>query len=252
VRALTSERVGHLPTRQVRGDLDRLLVHDAGLGMTRLTWLTTPAVEATSAAVKMAIEKLLFLRGMDAHHLDNSMLPRERRRFLATLGRRSTVQGLERRGERRYPILLALVAQSAVDQLDEVIALFDQAVSARESRAEEARVEPGSLRGLRVVATPAPVTPEDLAVLQTDVLVGYVFAQAAAGSARPGRRRAARETRVRIRRSRRPRLDPLADRHPPIVPAAFRKLDAVVVLTARLLPGTPTPWGQCPAGGPGG
>ena len=134
--ALTSEKVGHLLTGQVRGDLDRLLVHDAGLGMTRLAWLTTPAVEATSAAVKMAIEKLLFLRGLDAHHLDLSMLPRERRRFLATLGRRSTVQGLERRGERRYPILLALVAQSAVDQLDEVIALFDQAVSARESRAK--------------------------------------------------------------------------------------------------------------------
>ncbi len=60
--ALTSEKVGHLLTGQMRGDLDRLLVHDAGLGMTRLTWLTTPAVEATSAAVKMAIEKLLFLR----------------------------------------------------------------------------------------------------------------------------------------------------------------------------------------------
>jgi hypothetical protein len=38
----------------VRGDLDRLLLHDAGLGLTRLTWLTTPAVEATSAAVKTA------------------------------------------------------------------------------------------------------------------------------------------------------------------------------------------------------
>lgn len=73
---------------------------------------------------------------MDAHHLDLSMLPTERRRFLATLGRRSTVQGLQRRGERRYPILLALVAQSAIDQLEEVIALFDQAVSARESHAK--------------------------------------------------------------------------------------------------------------------
>ena len=40
-----------------------------------------------------------------------------------------------RREGRRYPILLALAVQSAVDQLDEVIALFDQAVSARESRA---------------------------------------------------------------------------------------------------------------------
>ncbi|MCW2919265.1 MAG: hypothetical protein JWN52_7333 [Actinomycetia bacterium] len=93
-------------------------------------------MEATAAAVKAAIDKLLFLRGMDAHLLDLSALPRERRRFLATLGRRSTVQGLERRGERRFPILLALVAQSAVDQLDEVVALFDQAVSARESRAK--------------------------------------------------------------------------------------------------------------------
>jgi hypothetical protein len=65
-----------------------------------------------------------------------SVLPNERRRFLATVGRRSTVQALERRGERRYPILLALVAQSAVDQLDEVVALYDQAVSARESRAK--------------------------------------------------------------------------------------------------------------------
>lgn len=46
------------------------------------------------------------------------------------------MQGLQRRGERRFPILLALVAQSAVDQLDEAIALFDQAVSARESRAK--------------------------------------------------------------------------------------------------------------------
>ena len=59
-----------------------------------------------------------------------------RRGLLAMVGRRSTVQALERRGERRYPILLALTAQSAVDQLDEVVALFDQAVSARESKAK--------------------------------------------------------------------------------------------------------------------
>ncbi|MBB4942807.1 hypothetical protein FHR32_007207 [Streptosporangium album] len=113
--ALTSEKVDHLLTGPIRADVDRLLVFDEELGMTRLAWLTTPAVEATAAAVKVAIAKLRYLRGMDAHRLDLSMLPTERRRFLATLGRRSTVQGLQRRGERRYPILLALVAQSAVD-----------------------------------------------------------------------------------------------------------------------------------------
>jgi len=34
------------------------------------------------------------------------------------------------------------------------------------------------------------------------------------------------------------RLAPLADPHPPNLPAAFRKLDAVTVLAARLLPAT--------------
>jgi hypothetical protein len=49
--------------------------------MTRLAWLTTPAVDATAAAVKTSIEKLVYLRGMDAHRLDLSMLPAERRRL---------------------------------------------------------------------------------------------------------------------------------------------------------------------------
>ncbi|GAA3263659.1 hypothetical protein GCM10020216_106650 [Nonomuraea helvata] len=134
--ALTSEKVDHLLTGPMRADLGRLLVFDEELGMARLAWLTTPAMKATPAAVKGSIDKLRYLSGLDGHQLDLSMLPAERRRFLATLGRRSTVQGLQRRGERRFPILLALVAQSAVDQLDEVVALFDQAVSARESHAK--------------------------------------------------------------------------------------------------------------------
>ena len=64
------------------------------------------------------------------------MLPAERRRFLAGVGRRLTGQALSRREpERRYPILLTLLAQSAVDVLDEVLLLFDQAISGRESAA---------------------------------------------------------------------------------------------------------------------
>jgi hypothetical protein len=113
--ALTYQKVAHLLTEQVMADLDLLLRFDTGLGMTRLAWLTATAVEATAAALKTAIEKLKFLRAMDAHVLDLSMLAAERRRFLATVGRRSTNQALERReDERRYPILLTLVAQFAV------------------------------------------------------------------------------------------------------------------------------------------
>jgi Domain of unknown function (DUF4158) len=84
--ALTSQLVGHLLTGQRCSDLDRLLVHDAGLGMTRLAWLTRPAVEATASAVLAAVGKLTCLRNLDAHTLDLSMLPAERRRFLATAG----------------------------------------------------------------------------------------------------------------------------------------------------------------------
>src|SRR5208282_5140983 len=46
-------------------------------------------------------------------------------------------QALARSGpERRHPVLLALVAQFAVDVLDEVVQLYDQAVSATDHRAE--------------------------------------------------------------------------------------------------------------------
>lgn len=109
--------------------LDALLEVDPALGISRLKWLSTGPVEASAAAVKAEIAKLEFLRSLGAHELDDlTVLPAERRRFLATMGRRLTSQALERRDpQRRYPILLTVLAQSATDVLDEVIALFDQA-----------------------------------------------------------------------------------------------------------------------------
>jgi hypothetical protein len=69
--------------------------------------------------------------------LDLSALPDERRRFLAAIGRRSSAAKLGRRDpERGYPIALTLLAQSAADVLDEVVQLFDQALSAKESQAK--------------------------------------------------------------------------------------------------------------------
>ena len=109
--------MGHLLTSEVRADLDRILLVDAGLGMTRLEWLNSPARDASSSSVKIAIDKLAWFRGIDAPQMDLSALPNERRRFLARVARRSTNQGLQRRQERKYPILLAFVAQAAVDQL---------------------------------------------------------------------------------------------------------------------------------------
>jgi TnpA family transposase len=132
----TYQRLAHLLGPRRRDELDALLVVDPAIGSTWLHWLGVGPTQASPAAVKAELAKLTYLRGLDAHTLDLSMLPTERRRFLAGLGRRLTAQALTRREpERRYPILLALLAQSATDMLDEVIGLFDQAVSGREGQA---------------------------------------------------------------------------------------------------------------------
>jgi hypothetical protein len=137
-RGETWQRVEPMLTGFLRGELDGLLVPDPLLGRTRLAWLGTGPVSSAPAAVKGELEKLAYLRGMDAHTLDLSVLPAERRRFLAGLGRRLTAQNLARRDDdRRYPILLTLAAQSAVDVLDEVLLMFDQALSGREAAARE-------------------------------------------------------------------------------------------------------------------
>ena len=133
----TYDRLAHLLTDARCTELDGLLVTDAEIGMARLRWLNTGPTEASASAVKTEVRKLLFLRGLDAHTLDLSVLPAERRRFLAAVGRRSSMAKLLRREpHRRYPIVLTVLAQSAVDVLDEVVQLFDQALSARESRAK--------------------------------------------------------------------------------------------------------------------
>jgi TnpA family transposase len=119
-----------------RAELDTLLVVDASLGRTRLAWLNAGPTTSSPTATKMELAKLAYLRGLDADTIDVSMLAAQRRRFLAGLGRRLTAQALSRREpERRYPILLTWLAESVVDVLDEVVLLFDQALSGRESAA---------------------------------------------------------------------------------------------------------------------
>lgn len=134
--------MAHLLTERRRQELDLLLVSDAYLGRTPSAWWGTGPTSSSPAAVKADLEKLAYLRRLDAHTLDLSMLPAERRRFLAGVGRRLIGQALQRREpECRYPILLTLLAQSAVDVLDETLLLFDQAITGRESAAKQKMTE---------------------------------------------------------------------------------------------------------------
>ncbi|GAA4479678.1 Tn3-like element TnAs1 family transposase [Rhodococcus olei] len=144
----TFDRLAHEFTPERCTQLDALLAVDPVIGMTRLRWLATGPAEASATAVKAEVAKLEFLRGLGADEVDLSVLPAERRRFLAAMGRRLTGQGLERRDpQRRYPILLTVLAQSATDVLDEVVQLFDQAVSARLGKAERRMRDDLAARG---------------------------------------------------------------------------------------------------------
>lgn len=93
----TYDRLAREFTPQRCKELDALLVVDPSIEMSRLRWLSTGPVEASATAVKAEVEKLVFLRNLGADELDMSVLPAERRRFLATVGRRLTGQALERR-----------------------------------------------------------------------------------------------------------------------------------------------------------
>ena len=89
-REETWTRVAPLLGPRRQAELDEMLAVDSVLGRTRLSWLGTGPVAATPAAVKGELEKLAYLRGLDADTLDLSVLPAERRRFLAGVGRRLT------------------------------------------------------------------------------------------------------------------------------------------------------------------
>jgi hypothetical protein len=55
-----------------RRALDRLLVVDRRLGRTPLAWLGSGPTQATPSAVNAELDKLAYLRRLDAHTLDLS------------------------------------------------------------------------------------------------------------------------------------------------------------------------------------
>jgi len=120
----TARRLAPLLGAGRSAELDRLLAVDPDVGVSRLVWLRRGATSATADVIKTELDKLAFLRRLDADTLTLSVLPPARRRFLAQLGRRSIVQALARSDpDRRHPILLATLAETAVEILDELVTI---------------------------------------------------------------------------------------------------------------------------------
>ena len=116
--------------------LDALIETSPETGVAKLVELNEGASSASPRAIKTEVAKLLFLRQVDAHRLDLSMIASDRRRHLAQLARRSTPAALRRMDpKRRYPLLAAALSEAHHDITDEIVLLFDQVLSNIDSRA---------------------------------------------------------------------------------------------------------------------
>lgn len=71
---------------QRREELDGLLVAGEDLRISRLAWLHRGATTASPMAIRAELDKLRFLRELDAYTLDLSVLPEARRRRLRESG----------------------------------------------------------------------------------------------------------------------------------------------------------------------
>jgi TnpA family transposase len=118
-------------------ELDGLLVVPEEMSVSRMVWLHRGPTTYSPIGIKGELDKIRFLRGLGVDTLDVSVIPESRRRQMAAVGRRLRAQALQRRGpDKRYPMLLATVAECYVEVLDEVVHMFDQALSGMENRAK--------------------------------------------------------------------------------------------------------------------
>ena len=109
---------------------------DTRLGVAPIVWLDDRAVSSSPPAIKAEAAKLDNLRTLGADRLDRSAVSPERVRQLAALAKRLTPKALrEMAPKRRYPILLAALASLYASVVDELVRMFDQALTGADSRA---------------------------------------------------------------------------------------------------------------------
>jgi hypothetical protein len=155
-QSITYRLVTPLLTAGHKQWLDILLLTDDALHRTPLTWLRQAATANSPQAILATLEKLVYLQ--PGSFAEASPLNPNRLKFLAQVGRRSNPQALQRMPEeRRYPILLAFVAQALPELTDEAMDLFDRCLAEFRVAVAQATNEKVRLFGTlgRVILDPA-------------------------------------------------------------------------------------------------
>jgi hypothetical protein len=111
-------------------ELDRLLIVDERLGVAPIVWLREqPHGRVSEPLITQHIARFELLEQLRAGEVDLSALPPSRQRLLAARARRMSPRALRQMGpERRYPILLAFLAEAHIDRGDELISQYENAL----------------------------------------------------------------------------------------------------------------------------
>ncbi|MCP4303451.1 MAG: Tn3 family transposase [bacterium] len=114
-----------------RNTLDRLLAVTDGETKCVLTVLRRSPTGRVAAQIGCLVDRLEVLRSVGGDRFDMSGLNPNRVRFLAGLGRRMSPSAIARLApERRYQILVATVVDATTRTIDQILDLFDTAVTA--------------------------------------------------------------------------------------------------------------------------
>lgn len=132
----TFTRLLPLLSDSCKSSLDQLLQRSETLQHVPLSWLRKCALTNSPKSILATLEKLKMLDewGVVGRSLD--ALNPNRIKFLASIGRRASIQALQQmREERRYPILLAFLHESLLDVMDELLDLYERCLVEISSRA---------------------------------------------------------------------------------------------------------------------
>ena len=105
-------------------------VVDPELGVAPIVWLREqPHSRTGEPLITRHLARFELLERLGAGEVDLSALPPSRQRLLAARARRMTPQALRRmEPERRYPILLAFLAEAHIDRGDELLSQYERAL----------------------------------------------------------------------------------------------------------------------------
>lgn len=135
-------RIASLIDEPFAEGLDALLQAAEPNRPTPLAWFRQSATSNSPKTILAGLSKLKKLQQWRVGGWDLSVLNPNRRKQLAQIGFRSTAQALSRMNkERRYPILLALLAQLHEEVLDELVELFDRLLYNISSRTDRRLTE---------------------------------------------------------------------------------------------------------------